>query len=190
MPRRRINPAHEPSLGIGFERLMYDIPPGEYQSYHRKIRRRSHHPSSLVIGKNIIKVNKIRHSKQGISILCYVEDVAFELMLEHFDIWFLPNASQKIREYFDTLSEARRRTMSRGRLKSLYNYVYHRADWSEPSIDRLSGKQRSLLLKIGSAEVSPMDITTTSASHIPVDTAGPSSSTMLNSPPTSPSTGF
>lgn len=89
----------------------------------RTIRRKTHHPVAIAMGKELLSVNKIRHSRRGISIFCTVQDIDHQLMVEHFDIWFFPNAKEKLKEYFDRLPQRSRRALPNGRLKDLHGYV-------------------------------------------------------------------
>lgn len=104
-------------FGIGFER---DVSQLKYM-----LRRPSHHPFYLAVNKGMLKVNRITHSRYGITIFCDVEGVDHELKLEHFDVWCVRGAATAIRLYFDTLTDRQRRRISRGPMKELYEFVYY-----------------------------------------------------------------
>lgn len=64
-------------------------------------RRRCHDDPIELYNRALTKITKIRNTKMGISIVCYIEGQNYRSVFEHYDIWLASNAREKLIEYFE-----------------------------------------------------------------------------------------
>lgn len=76
-------------------------------------------PLDLPEMTEIKKIQDIKHSRRGISIVCTLKGQNRTYMFEHFDIWLFENADESILAYFAEFQEKKMQRIRLGRLGPL-----------------------------------------------------------------------
>lgn len=83
------------------------------------LRRKRHNIAALLLFYNIDYVDRIVHSKRGITIECYLVGKKKRFRFEHFEFWVAKNSREKLKEYFTKMKPGQFKRIRFGRLQGL-----------------------------------------------------------------------